>query len=124
MTPLLQVAIGGALGASGRYMTGLMMTRLMGKGFPWGTLTVNIVGSFAMGVLVVILAHFGGNRFAPFLMTGVLGGFTTFSAFSLDAVTIYERGQLGLAAGYVAASVVVSIAALFAGLLLARSLTT
>ncbi len=105
-------------------MTGLGMARLMGKGFPWGTLTVNIVGSFAMGVLVVVLAHLGGNRLAPFLMTGVLGGFTTFSAFSLDAVTLYERGQLGIAALYVGASVVVSIAALFAGLLLARSVTT
>ncbi|WHZ35547.1 fluoride efflux transporter CrcB [Sagittula sp. MA-2] len=124
MTPLLQVALGGALGASARYMTGLGMARLMGKGFPWGTLTVNIVGSFAMGVLVVVLAHLGGNRLAPLLMTGVLGGFTTFSAFSLDAVTLYERGQLGIAALYVGASVVVSIAALFAGLLLARSVTT
>ncbi len=124
MTPLLQVALGGALGASARYLTGLGMARLMGKGFPWGTLTVNIVGSFAMGVLVVVLAHLGGNRLAPFLMTGVLGGFTTFSAFSLDAVTLYERGQLGIAALYVGASVVVSIAALFAGLLLARSVTT
>ncbi|EBA10222.1 CrcB-like protein [Sagittula stellata E-37] len=124
MTSLLQVALGGALGASARYMTGLGMARLMGKAFPWGTLTVNIVGSFAMGVLVVVLAHLGGNRFAPFLMIGVLGGFTTFSAFSLDAVTLYERGQLGIAALYVGASVIVSIAALFAGLLLARSMTT
>ena len=122
MTPIFQVALGGAIGASARYMTGLMMARLLGKGFPWGTLTVNIVGSFLMGVLVVVLAQ-TGNRFAPLLMTGVLGGFTTFSAFSLDAVTLYERGQVALAGGYVAASVAVSIAALFAGLLLARSLT-
>ncbi len=123
MTPVLQVAIGGALGASARYMTGVAMARLMGKGFPWGTLTVNVVGSFAMGALVVLLAHFGGNRWAPLLMTGVLGGFTTFSAFSLDVVTLYERGQTGAAAGYVAVSVLASIAALFAGMSLARGLT-
>lgn len=122
MTPIFQVALGGAIGASLRYMTGLMMARLLGKGFPWGTLTVNIVGSFLMGVLVVVLAQ-TGNRYAPLLMTGLLGGFTTFSAFSLDVVTLYERGQVALAGGYVAASVTVSIAALFAGLLLARSLT-
>ena len=77
-----------------------------------------------MGALVVALLHFGSNRYAPLLMTGLLGGFTTFSAFSLDAVTLYERGDLTLAAGYVMASVVLSLAALFAGLSLARSLTT
>ncbi len=120
--PLLQVALGGALGASLRYLTGVATLRLMGPGFPWGTLTVNVLGSFAMGVLVVTLAHLGGNRFAPLLMTGLLGGFTTFSAFSLDAVALYERGEVALAGGYVAASVVLSLAALFAGLLVARSL--
>ncbi|GAA4215875.1 CrcB protein [Sagittula marina] len=124
MTPLFQVALGGALGASGRYLTGLLMVRLMGRDFPWGTLAVNILGSLLMGFLVVALAHVSGNRFAPLLTTGFLGGFTTFSTFSLDAVTIYERGQIGLAAGYVMASVGVSIAALFAGLYIARSLTT
>lgn len=124
MAPILQVALGGALGASARYLTGIAAARLLGKGFPWGTLTVNILGSFLMGVLVVALLHLSANRFAPLLMTGLLGGFTTFSAFSLDAVTLYERGQVGVAAGYVAASVVLSIAALFAGLALARSVTT
>jgi CrcB protein len=121
---LAQVAIGGAIGASARYLTGLLAVRLLGKGFPWGTLFVNIVGSFLMGVLVVALLHVGGNRFAPLLMTGLLGGFTTFSAFSLDAVTLYERGALALAAAYITASVVFSLAALFAGLLIARSFTT
>jgi len=96
--------------------------RLLGAGFPFGTLTVNIVGSFLMGVLVVALAHKDATRMAPLLMTGMLGGFTTFSAFSLDAVTIYERGQVGLAALYVAASVMLSLAALFAGLMLARGM--
>ncbi|MGB2203172.1 MAG: fluoride efflux transporter CrcB [Pseudooceanicola atlanticus] len=118
---LLQVALGGAIGASARYLTGLAAIRLIGPGFPWATLTVNVVGSFIMGAIVVGLAHLGQNRFAPFLMTGLLGGFTTFSAFSLDAVTIWERGQAGTAIAYVAASVCLSLAALVAGLLLARS---
>ncbi|WP_417722189.1 fluoride efflux transporter CrcB [Salipiger sp.] len=119
---LLQVALGGAIGASGRYLTGIAMARLLGKGFPWGTLTVNILGSFAMGLIVVALAHLSANRFAPFLMTGVLGGFTTFSAFSLDVATLWERGDTVAALGYVAVSVLVSIAALFAGLLVAREI--
>lgn len=120
LTSLLSVAIGGAIGASARYLTNVSTLRLFGAGFPYGTLTVNIVGSFLMGVIVVLLAEKGGNRFAPFLMTGVLGGFTTFSAFSLDAVTLYERGAVVTAAGYVLGSVVVSIAALFAGMSLMR----
>lgn len=120
MTPLIQVALGGAAGASLRYLTGKAAVRLFGHGFPWGTLTVNILGSFLMGVLVVLLAETVGNRFAPLLMTGVLGGFTTFSAFSLDVVTLLERGQSALAVSYVATSVFVSIAALMLGLLLAR----
>jgi CrcB protein len=122
MAPLLQVALGGALGASARYLTGIAVARLLGREFPWGTLIVNVVGAFAMGVLVVALAHLSANRFAPFLMTGVLGGFTTFSAFSLDAVALFERGQIGLAAAYVAGSVLFSIGALFAGLALARGI--
>lgn len=120
MTPLLQVALGGALGASARYLTNTTVTRLLGYGFPVGTLVVNILGSFLMGVLVVVLAKKGGQAAAPFLMTGILGGFTTFSAFSLDAVTLYERGQSAAAMGYVSGSVVVSIVALMAGLMLAR----
>ena len=93
LSHLLQVALGGALGASARYLVGLGTLRLIGPGFPWGTLTVNVVGSFAMGLLVVVLAEVWGNRFAPLLMTGLLGGFTTFSAFSLDAVALFERGM-------------------------------
>lgn len=124
MIPLLQVALGGALGASGRYLTGVLVARLVGPGFPWATLAVNVLGSFAMGVVVVVLAQGSGQRVAPLLMTGVLGGFTTFSAFSLDAVTLYERGQTELSLLYVAGSVILSIAALFSGLLIARSLTT
>jgi CrcB protein len=94
--------------------------RLFGPGFPYATMFVNIAGSFAMGVLVVLLAHKGGMRAAPFLMTGILGGFTTFSAFSLDAFTIYERGQTGLAAAYILGSVSLSILALSLGVLLTR----
>jgi len=123
MSPLVQVALGGALGASARYLTGLSAARILSKDFPWGTLIVNVFGSFLMGVFVVVLLHWSGNRFAPLLMTGLLGGFTTFSAFSLDAVTLYERGEVGAAGLYVLASVGLSIAALFAGLLMARSMT-
>ena len=117
---LSQVALGGAIGASARYLTNVGTMRLVGPGFPWATLVVNVLGSLLMGVLVVVLAHKGGMRLAPFLMTGVLGGFTTFSAFSLDAVTIWERGQTGQAAAYVMASVVLSIGALLAGMALTR----
>ncbi|EPX86904.1 fluoride efflux transporter CrcB [Salipiger mucosus] len=121
---LLQVAVGGALGASSRYLAGVGMTRLMGRDFPWGTLTVNILGSFMMGVLVVVMAHFSANRLSPLLAVGFLGGFTTFSSFSLDVATLYERGAMTQAAGYVAVSVVVSILALFAGLHFARSVVS
>lgn len=117
---VLQVAAGGALGATARYLASVGAMRLVGPGFPWATLFVNVAGSFLMGVLVVVLAHKGGTRFAPFLMTGALGGFTTFSAFSLDALTIYERGQVALSAVYVLASVALSLAAIGAGLLVAR----
>lgn len=118
---LLQVAIGGALGASARYLTNVAAMRLLGPGFPWATVVVNVAGSFLMGVLVVALAHRDAMRLAPFLMTGVLGGFTTFSAFSLDALTLWERGQTGLAAAYVAGSVAVSLAAIVAGMAVTRA---
>ncbi|APX90165.1 protein CrcB [Brevirhabdus pacifica] len=117
---LLQVATGGALGAVARYLTGVATLRLAGPGFPWGTLAVNIAGSFLMGVLVVWLAAKGGNRFSPFLMTGILGGFTTFSAFSLDALTLWERGDVQTALIYVAASVILSLMAIAGGLAAAR----
>ena len=123
LTTLLQVALGGAIGASARYLTSVGAMRLIGPGFPWGTLAVNVIGSFLMGVLVVALAHKdGGTRLAPFLMTGILGGFTTFSAFSLDALVIYERGALALAGIYVAASVLLSLGAIVLGMYLTRGL--
>lgn len=123
LSTLLQVALGGALGASGRYLTGVAAMRFMGPGFPWATLAVNVLGSFVMGVVVVTLGHLSANRFAPLLMTGVLGGFTTFSAFSLDTLTLWERGQQALAVTYVAASVTLSLVAIVAGLWIARSIT-
>lgn len=119
---LSQVALGGAIGASLRYLTNVGAMRLFGPGFPMGTLIVNVLGSFVMGVIVVMLAKRGGNHLAPLLMTGILGGFTTFSAFSLDALTLWERGQQGLAFGYVTASVILSLAAIAAGLFVARNL--
>jgi CrcB protein len=120
VTTLLQVAAGGALGAAARYLASVGATRLLGPGFPWATLMVNVAGSFLMGALVGVLAHKGGARPAPFMMTGVLGGFTTFSAFSLDALTLWERGQAGQAAAYVLGSVALSLVAIMAGLALMR----
>jgi len=117
---LLQVALGGAIGASMRYLTGVGTMRLFGAGFPWGTFAVNVIGSFLMGIIVVVLAQKDATRFAPFLMTGILGGFTTFSAFSLDVLTIYERGDYGLALLYASASVFLSLAAIVLGLYFAR----
>ena len=81
---------------------------------------MNVIGSFAMGVLVVVLAHYHATRFAPLLMTGMLGGFTTFSAFSLDAVTLFQRGALGTAALYVGASVALALFGMVLGMIAAR----
>lgn len=117
---IAQVAVGGAIGSVLRYLSNVGAMRLIGPGFPWGTVLVNIVGSFAMGVLMVVLAHKGGMRFAPFAMTGILGGFTTFSAFSLDSFALYERGQTGLAVCYILGTVALSLAALSLGVLLTR----
>ncbi|OIP82890.1 MAG: protein CrcB [Rhodobacterales bacterium CG2_30_65_12] len=121
LTTLLSVALGGALGASARYLTNVGVMRLVGPGFPFGTMVANVLGSFAMGVLVVVLARKGGMAYAPFLMTGLLGGYTTFSAFSLDTLTLFERGETGLAGLYAGASVGLSLAAIALGLLLTRA---
>lgn len=122
---LVSVALGGAIGASLRYAVGGWTLRAFGPGFPVGTMTVNVVGSFVMGLAAVAMLHRfpeSWGRWAPFVMTGLLGGFTTFSAFSLDALTLFERGRIPAAAIYVAGSVVLSIGALFAGLMLGRSI--
>jgi fluoride exporter len=118
------VFLGGGIGSALRHGVNLAAARLLGFGFPYGTLTVNVVGSLAMGALAGYFA-FRGEAAQPWrllLTTGVLGGFTTFSAFSLDAVLLYERGQPGLALVYVLASVAASIAALLVGLLTVRQL--
>jgi len=117
---LLSVALGGAIGASARYLTNVSVMRLVGPGFPYGTIVTNVLGSFLMGVLLVALARRGGMGYAPFLMTGLLGGFTTFSAFSLDTLTLFERGEPSLAGLYVGASVFLSLAAIAFGVLVTR----
>jgi CrcB protein len=121
---LLQVALGGAIGASARYLLGLGVMRWFGlRELPLGVLTTNIAGSFLMGVLVHLLLQRGLNHLAPFLMIGLLGGFTTFSSFSLEAVNLLEKGAFGLAALYVGLSVGGAILGLMAGLWLMRSMT-
>ena len=123
MQAWLLVFVGGGIGAALRHGVNLASLRLLGPGFPWGTLTVNVVGSLAMGVLAAWFAFRGasGEPWRLFLATGVLGGFTTFSAFSLDAALLIERHQLVTAGGYVAASVLGSVGALFVGLWLTRA---
>lgn len=118
---LLSVALGGAAGASLRYLFGVGVFKLLGPtSFPVAIIAVNVVGSFLMGVFVVLAAQRGLTHLSPFVMTGLLGGFTTFSAFSLEAVTLYERGDVLQAALYVGMSVVLSILGLVAGLYVAR----
>lgn len=117
------VALGGAIGAACRYLVGVGVMRLTGPmDFPLAVLTVNIVGSFLMGIFVVAAANKGLTHFGPFVMTGMLGGFTTFSAFSLEAVTLMERGQIAAAGAYVALSVGLSIGGLMLGLWIARGI--
>ncbi|WP_028056557.1 fluoride efflux transporter CrcB [Sphingomonas phyllosphaerae] len=123
MNSLSLVMAGGAIGAGARHLTGRAMTQALGSGWPWGTLTVNLVGGLLMGVLVGILARHAsanGETWRLLLGVGVLGGYTTFSSFALDAVGMIERGALAAALAYVLLSVAGSIVALFAGLALAR----
>ena len=120
---LFQVALGGAIGSVARFAAVAGMTRALGDAFPYGTALVNVAGSFAMGVLFVALAERQALQHAPFLMAGVLGGFTTFSAFSLDAMRLWERGDGTLAIAYVMGSVLLSIAALLFGMMVAKVTT-
>jgi len=121
----LLVFLGGGLGAVGRWLVGLAAARWLGTAWPWGTLGVNILGSFAMGL---VMAHLirggtisaGAENWRLFLATGILGGFPTFSAFSLESARMIESGQWGQAGLYGLTSVVISIAALFAGMALGR----
>lgn len=122
----LYVAIGGAFGSWLRFLVGRGWTAALGpvraSEFPYGTLTVNVVGSLSMGLLVGWLARFGshGEGTRLLLAVGVLGGFTTFSSFSLDVVSLAGRGQLGLAAFYTGISMIAGIASLFLGLAIMR----
>ncbi|WP_337188961.1 fluoride efflux transporter CrcB [Phenylobacterium sp.] len=123
MQTLLLVAAGGAVGSAARYLVGVQALRALGPGWPYGTLAVNVVGGFLMGVLVGVLALRGGadqEKWRVLLGVGVLGGFTTFSAFSLEVALMIERRAWGAAFAYSLMSVVLSVAALFAGLILMR----
>lgn len=118
MNNFLQVALGGAVGSAARYGVNILAGRL--TGLPLGTLLVNITGCFAMGLLAAWLALRGGQHMAPLLLTGLLGGFTTFSAFALDTLSLWERGAPTTAVAYVAGSVIISLAAVTAGLATGR----
>ena len=120
---VLLVALGGALGSVCRYLVGVGAGRLLGADFPFGTMIVNIVGSFVMGLFIELLAvRFDGSEsLRLFVAVGILGGFTTLSSFSLDSVVLFERGAIGAAAVYVGGSIVLSLAALVAGLHFARA---
>ncbi len=121
MKHLFLVMAGGAIGSGLRHLFGRAALTAFGPGFPWGTLGVNLIGGLAMGLLAGVLARGGGGEATRLLLgVGVLGGFTTFSAFSLDTVTLIERGQMVAALGYVAVSVAGACAALAIGLQLTR----
>jgi len=121
----LVVFLGGGIGAAMRHGINLVVARLLGAAFPYGTLLINVTGSLIMGLVAAYFAFKGdaSQHWRLFLTTGILGGYTTFSAFSLDAALLYERGEVGLAALYVVASVALSILGLFAGLALVRQFT-
>jgi len=124
MTNLLLVALGGAIGASFRHVSGMVTLRLMGPGFPWGTFIVNVAGSLIMGLFIAWIAKRGGatsNELRLFFATGILGGFTTFSAFSLDVVNLLERGAMMQGVGYILASVLLSLGAIYIGLWFGRT---
>ena len=126
MRLMLYAAVGGAIGTAARHFVNVGFGRWLGPGFPWSTLFVNVVGGFLMGALIEALAlRFAGSlELRTFLATGILGGFTTFSAFSMDAVLLMQRGETVTATLYIGASVLLSILALLAGLSLARMALT
>jgi fluoride exporter len=122
MHPLFPVMAGGALGAALRYLVGTALNLRTGEGWPWGTFCVNVVGGFAMGVLAaLVLRGSASESLRLFAGVGLLGGFTTFSAFSLEGFEMIQRGQFGLVSGYVLASALGSIAALAAGFAMVRA---
>ncbi len=120
---ILLVGLGGASGAICRYLLGVQAARALGSGYPWGTYGANVVGGLLMGLLTGVLAYRGGadhEKWRLLLAVGVLGGFTTFSSFSLKVVQMLEARNFAQAAGYVAGSVALAIGAVFLGMLLAR----
>lgn len=124
MPPILLVMLGGAFGSAARYLTGKLTLGWFGPDYPWGTLAVNLVGGFLMGMLAGTLAKIGqgGEQWRLLIGVGLLGGYTTFSAFTLDLMNMIERGDYGMGLGYILASVVGSALALFAGLSILRAL--
>lgn len=122
MRLFLLASAGGAVGAGIRYLVSRWFTSVGLIDFPWATLFINVTGSFLMGVVIELLAlrFNASSELRTFLATGILGGYTTFSAFSLEFATLYERGSTTAAFSYVAASVVLSLAAIFAGLTISR----
>ncbi len=122
---ILFIALGGALGSVARFLMVNLASRAFGAGFPYGTMAVNVLGSFAMGFAVAMLVGRDGGThpMAPFLMTGFLGGFTTFSAYSLDAYLLAETGRWGAFLSYSAGSVIASLIALAVGITLARMIS-
>lgn len=123
MQLFLLASLGGAIGAGARYLVNVICAQCMAPGFPWATFIINILGSFLMGVVVAGLVPYLGGSVAwrTFLATGILGGFTTFSAFSLEAVDLIERQQTVAFLAYVSGSVVLSLAGLMAGVAIARA---
>jgi len=120
---ILVVAAGGAVGAVARYVMMSAVGAMVGAGFPWATLAVNVIGSLIFGLLIETMALFWspGEALRAFMVVGVLGAFTTFSTFSLDVVVLYERGEFAAIAAYVIAAFVLSVGALFAGMAMVRA---
>lgn len=123
MALTLWIAVGGAFGATLRHFMNMLIGRIAGDDFPWHTMLINITGSFVMGLLIALMAQRWNvsNEMRAFLTTGILGGYTTFSAFSLDFALLVERKAYLLAGAYALGSVVLSLVAIFAGLALARA---
>ncbi len=119
---LVQIGIGGAFGSISRFLTGVAAERILGTGFPYGTFIVNMVGSLLMGIAFVLLADSQSvsTKFAPLVLTGFLGGYTTFSAYSLDFWRLFTEGRLEAAMGYALGSVFVAIVSLAVGITVAR----
>lgn len=125
MQTILAIAGGGAFGALLRHAMNNIVTHMVGTTFPWGIFAVNIFGSFLMGVLIALFAHIWDppQAMKAFLTVGLLGAFTTFSTFSMDAITLIERGAIGAAVLYIAGSVLLAIGALYGGMMLVRIFT-